>query len=110
MVFGLLERKYGTVELNPVINGLVNLLGLDLGILLGIGLPTALVVVMGVAFRPLLEIMMLGRLILFFQQARRLRLELDALPERSCAALRRAFRRPASESVLSLAQLLRTNR
>lgn len=76
MVFGLLERKYGTgIELNPMISWLVKHTGRDIGALLGIGLPTLMLILVGIDFRPLLELTLLARLLLFFAQANRLRTE-----------------------------------
>lgn len=82
MVFGLLERKYGPGELNPFINWLVKHIGRDLGILVGITIPTVCLIAAGIGFRPLLEIALMARLLYFFMQARCLRIELGTTQKR----------------------------
>jgi hypothetical protein len=75
--------RYGIgIELNPVIPWLIRKVGLANGVLVGVTVPTLLVLFLGIFFRPLLEGVTLARLFLFFAQASNLRNELALNPER----------------------------
>lgn len=72
----MLKRHGLGIELNPLIPWLARKFGLSSGVFLGIALPTLLILYLGITFRPLLELVTLARLLLFFLQAAHLRIEL----------------------------------
>ena len=75
-------KTYGPdIELNPLIPYLVRKLGLDLGVAVGIILPTLCMLYLGINFQPLLEVLVFMRLMLFYLQAKRLRVELASYPK-----------------------------
>lgn len=89
MYTGFMLKRHGIgIELNPLIPWLARRMGLPLGVLLGILLPSLVILWLGIDFRPLLEIVTLARLLLFFMQANHLRTELATIRERSHPASR----------------------
>lgn len=82
-------KRYGVgIELNPLIPWLANRVGLALGVFLGIALPSLVILYLGITFRPLLEGVTLARLMLFFLQAARLRIELGPFRQRPLSTSR----------------------
>lgn len=79
----MLKRHGLGIELNPLIPWLARKFGLSSGVFLGIALPSLVILYLGITFRPLLEFVTLARLMLFFMQALRLRIELGTPQTRS---------------------------
>lgn len=84
----MLTRHGIEIELNPVIKWLSRKLGLATGVLVGISVPALLLLYFGIDFKPLLEAVTFARLMLFFLQICRLRVELATYRQRSYPASR----------------------
>lgn len=75
---GFMLKRHGVhIEMNPLIPWLIRKFGLTLGVFAGIAVPSLIILYLGLNFRPLLEVVTLARLMLFFLQASRLRIELE---------------------------------
>lgn len=84
----MLARHGVGIELNPLIKWLVAKTQLTTGVFFGVAIPTLFCLYFGLLFRPLLEIIVFARLMLFFLQANHLRLELVTLRYRQSPTIR----------------------